>query len=201
MAALTTLQAVLQTGIHSARPAANAVGSGSLYACSTHGLIYQSDGTSWATWATLGGSAGTMIALKQYAPGADGTVLNAGAATTVTDIDATNAAVTFTAPATGNVLVRLSALCTISNPGGIGYWSLRDGSTLKDEAWCLGDGSGSPTQPVAARKTVGLYVAGLTPSTSYTYKWAYRVNNASWTHTIYAGPSYGRLLLEVWAAP
>src|SRR5215475_216021 len=62
MTALTTLQAVLQTGIHSARPAANAVGSGSLYACSTHGLIYQWDGSVWSTWATLG-SAGAAAAI------------------------------------------------------------------------------------------------------------------------------------------
>jgi hypothetical protein len=58
MTALTTLQAVLQTGIHSARPAADAVGSGSLYACTTHQLIYQTDGAAWSTWATLG-SGGT----------------------------------------------------------------------------------------------------------------------------------------------
>ena len=45
----------LLEGIHSARPAANAVPQGTLYACSTHGLIYQSDGTStWSTWASLG---------------------------------------------------------------------------------------------------------------------------------------------------
>lgn len=47
----------LLTGIHSARPAASAVPAGTLYACSTHGLVYQSDGISaWSTWATLGGT-------------------------------------------------------------------------------------------------------------------------------------------------
>lgn len=46
----------LTTGIHSARPAANAVPTGSLYSCTTHGLVYQTDGTSWSTWATLGGT-------------------------------------------------------------------------------------------------------------------------------------------------
>ncbi len=41
-----------QNGIHSARPAA---GSGCiLYACSTHSLIYRSDGTTWTTWMTIG---------------------------------------------------------------------------------------------------------------------------------------------------
>lgn len=45
----------LLTGTHASRPAANAVPAGTLYACSTHGLVYQSDGSStWSTWATLG---------------------------------------------------------------------------------------------------------------------------------------------------
>lgn len=51
----------LLTGIHSARPAASAVPAGTLYSCTTHALIYQSDGTSaWSTYATLG--TGTGIA-------------------------------------------------------------------------------------------------------------------------------------------
>jgi hypothetical protein len=53
MAALT-LPGVLLTGTHAGRPAATAVGTGTLYACSDHSLIYQSDGASWSTWATLG---------------------------------------------------------------------------------------------------------------------------------------------------
>jgi len=44
----------LLTGIHSARPAATAVPAGTLYSCTTHSLIYQSDGSSWSTYATLG---------------------------------------------------------------------------------------------------------------------------------------------------
>lgn len=40
---------------HANRPAANASGLpiGSLYVCSTHELIYQTDGSAWTTWATL----------------------------------------------------------------------------------------------------------------------------------------------------
>ncbi len=49
----------LLTGVHSARPAASAVPAGTLYACTTHQLVYQSDGSSvWATWATLGAAGG-----------------------------------------------------------------------------------------------------------------------------------------------
>lgn len=52
----TTLPGLLDTGTHAARPAATAVGSGALYSCTDHSLIYQSDGASWTTWATLTGS-------------------------------------------------------------------------------------------------------------------------------------------------
>ena len=54
--ASTTLPGVLLTGNHAGRPAATAVGTGALYSCTTHGLVYQSDGASWSTWATLGGT-------------------------------------------------------------------------------------------------------------------------------------------------
>lgn len=54
----TTLPGLLLTGDHASRPAATAVGIGTLYACSTHGLAYQSDGATWSTWATFGGDVG-----------------------------------------------------------------------------------------------------------------------------------------------
>lgn len=56
MAAIGTLPVLLGTGDHASRPAASAVGSGGLYSCTTHSLVYQTDGSSWTTWATLGGS-------------------------------------------------------------------------------------------------------------------------------------------------
>ncbi len=54
MTAIGTLPVVLGTGIHASRPSASAVGKGGLYSCTTHGLVYQTDGSSWTTWATLG---------------------------------------------------------------------------------------------------------------------------------------------------
>lgn len=46
----------LLKGDHASRPAFGDVPEGTLYACSDHSLIYQSDGSSaWSTWATLGG--------------------------------------------------------------------------------------------------------------------------------------------------
>lgn len=51
-----TIPGMFLTGTHAARPAASAVGVGSLYACSDHKLIYQSDGSSWSTWIDASGS-------------------------------------------------------------------------------------------------------------------------------------------------
>lgn len=47
----TTFNGHVLTGTHAARPAANAVPNGTLYACTTHTKIYQSDGSSaWSDW-------------------------------------------------------------------------------------------------------------------------------------------------------
>jgi hypothetical protein len=54
--ATITMPGMLLTGDHASRPAATAVGGGSLYACSDHGLVYQSDGATWSTWLTAGAS-------------------------------------------------------------------------------------------------------------------------------------------------
>lgn len=52
--ATTFANHLLGPDTHANRPAATAVPQGTLYSCSDHDLIYQSDGSAWATWATLG---------------------------------------------------------------------------------------------------------------------------------------------------
>jgi len=48
----------LLTGDHASRPAFGDVPEGTLYACSDHALIYQSDGVAaWSTWSTVSGTA------------------------------------------------------------------------------------------------------------------------------------------------
>lgn len=69
--AIGTFPGMLQEGDHAGRPAATAVGSGALYACSTHALIYQSDGATWSTWAALGGGAPAAHAASHESGGSD----------------------------------------------------------------------------------------------------------------------------------
>lgn len=70
----------IQAGTHAARPAATAVASGALYSCSDHSLIYQSDGATWSTYATLGQTGAVLQSLAD----AKGDLLAASAADTVT---------------------------------------------------------------------------------------------------------------------
>jgi hypothetical protein len=91
MTAIATLPVLAQQGTHAARPAASAVGSGALYACTTHGLIYQMLAGSWGTWFTPGGFANPMTTAEDIiyggasgvptrkAKGSDGTFLGVAA--------------------------------------------------------------------------------------------------------------------------
>ena len=71
MVAPTTIPGLFQTGTHAARPAATAVGAGTLFACSTHGIIYQSDGAAWTTWFSGGGAGGGMTLISEQVLGSD----------------------------------------------------------------------------------------------------------------------------------
>lgn len=63
--ATITIPGMFLDGDHASRPAASAVGKGSLYACSDHDLIYQSDGSSWSTWSDVSG-AGSSTAIPGW---------------------------------------------------------------------------------------------------------------------------------------
>lgn len=76
MPARNTLQVLLGTGVHADRPAAGDVGAYGLYACTDHRLIYQTDGSTWSTWAVQGG--GTTAEAIEFVIDGGGSALTAG---------------------------------------------------------------------------------------------------------------------------
>lgn len=58
MVAAATVPGILQSGTHASRPAATAMAVGGLYACSTHGIVYVSDGASWSNWISAAAGVG-----------------------------------------------------------------------------------------------------------------------------------------------
>lgn len=96
MAAIT-VPGMFLSGTHAARPAASAVGVGTLYSCTTHGLVYQTAGGAWGTWfdpAVAGGGAPT--AAEYLVTAANGTlsaerVVDLGAYSLLTRPPAANA--------------------------------------------------------------------------------------------------------------
>ncbi len=70
----------LLVGDHASRPAANAVPEGTLYSCTDHDLVYQSDTSTWSTWATIGGGSSDLDAIIAASSGQDIADALAGAA-------------------------------------------------------------------------------------------------------------------------
>lgn len=137
--------------------------------------------------ATGGGGSGGLIAETVYTSSATYSTSSG----TIADIDAANLSVTFDAPTSGNVLVIVSfytegASCMIG---------LREGSSTV--------GTSGPMGSHAGLKTARLYIDGLTPSSSYTYKAAwYRLSSG--TTSAYGGGSGGVVQpysIEVWERP
>lgn len=120
-----------------------------------------------------------ILAVVSYSPPSNFTTASA----TFADMDATNLKVTFTAPSSGKVLVTLSANVQAGTTTVYSY-NLRDGS---------GDVAGT-TQPVLYNQNTAffkvsapIYVTGLTPGQSYTWKWGHALGFGSNTSTTQSG--------------
>lgn len=142
-----------------------------------------------------------MLAYTNYNPGSGTTT--ATNSTTWVDVDATNLTITFTAPDSGKVLVRLSALTqkTVHTGATPYFWAVREGSTH------IASGRCAQILDTTTRLTthIPLVVTGLTPGQSYTYKWSHRVN-ADTQGMFYGGDTNtgsgaGPAVMEVWALP
>jgi len=129
------------------------------------------NGTAWAPAAA---SAGLLAAISYTA----GTAYNI-ATDTLTDVDATNLAITFTVPASGKVLVRLTGSCAAA--GSATYqWGLREATAeVGSTQPVINNASASATS--FQRLTATFLITGLTPGASKTYKWAHRSSTGTST--------------------
>jgi hypothetical protein len=122
------------------------------------------------------------------------------ASVTFADIDAAHLIVTFTAPASGKVIVRLIAVTGPGASGAAVLWDLRDsgGDVANSKVFvCSGTGAN-------ANYAVDIPMAGLTPGTSYTWKWGWAAGSAN-TITMYGttatGAANSAFIMEVWSVP
>jgi hypothetical protein len=113
------------------------------------------------------------------------------------DIAASILVVTFTAPASGSVTVELDAFVL---PASSDYrWGLREGTTLVAACRISLNAPGS----FQMRGRAVLYVAGLTPGASYTWKWSHARPGGSFSPSTFFGNDglRGPGVMTVRAAP
>ncbi len=116
---------------------------------------------------------------------------------TFVDVSASNLVVTFTAPLSGTVMVTLSAMCQGAS-GTFYNWNLRDsGGDIAGTSRGMSYGTSTPM-----RQTAAIRVTGLTPGTSYTWKWGHAITAGSGGSGL-SGQAAGdlRASMQVAAAP
>lgn len=147
----------------------------------------QANGVKWASAAAV---SGTLLASTSNS------LVNATNNTaTFTDVDATNAAVTFTAPASGKVIIRVNAFGNNGGNGGQLVWGLREATTnLAGTSVSMTGTSGA----ITVRGAFAVEITGLTGGTAHTYKLAQRQAGTAGLNA-QTGNSEP-FLMEVWAA-
>lgn len=136
----------------------------------------------------------TLIGHKAYQPSGD-TTAGSTTSTVFVDVDATNLAVSFVAPPSGKVLIRLSALAGKATTSRY-EWNLREaGGNVANTANWVAAWNGSNEE---ARQRAEMVISGLTPGQSYTYKWGYRSVDGGAIYVYAGGTSYGPAVMEVW---
>lgn len=140
----------------------------------------------WAPLPGGGGGSGVaeILAFHNYNPGTQADLTSTS--TSFVDVDATNMAVTFTAPASGKVLIDISAATYVGAGVGID-WALRVGST--DVAGTNHRISYGSSGDRSTYSTLRAVITGLVADSSYTYKLAQRVGVGSGTVTTRVGGS------------
>jgi hypothetical protein len=137
------------------------------------------------------GASSAILAVKSHAP--SGTTYTVSS-TTLAAADATNLIVTFTAPSTGNVFVRLD---------GYGDAALQQGLLNASGGAQVGNTFATPAG-TGIHTSVHVYVTGLTSGNSYTLQWAIAAKTGTanmYIGTNVAGGFGGPGIMVVTAAP
>lgn len=142
--------------------------------------------------AAAGGGSGTeLLGLTAYGPSGDNTY--SVTTTSDADVDATNLTVTFTAPASGNVLVKMSSLMNDGNFNA--HWTVRESSSTVGESYI------SSGVNKAIRAQANIYITGISAG-SHTYKFgAYTSGGTMSIHYGTTSAYFGKIIMEVWACP
>ena len=173
-----------------------AVGAASLLAKGAASQTLKMNSTALAPeWVTVSQSTvGTLLAHTFYDPAS---VATYSLTTSYADIDATNITVTFTAPASGNVLIRVSATVDEDNVEAYSYMALHDGSAnVTGTEKIIRRASINPgsTTPAFIGTTVTTYkLTGLSGSKTMTVR---AKANTTGPDIIYGG-DYPAFLIEV----
>jgi hypothetical protein len=184
------VEPIMQSGTIGARPAAATFGVGFYNATDeSGGTLYHSDGAAWTKM-----SRGRLLAVTSYNPATSTTTSTTSS--TPSDVDATNLAVTFIAPASGKVRVKLTAAQSAQTTSR-GMWTLREGS-----AEVAGVAQAMSIATTVLRATASMLVTGLTPGQSYTWKWAFWSGDNTLSVSVrYGGTganaTYGPAVMEV----
>lgn len=153
--------------------------------------------------AIVGGATGPagLLASVQYAPATAGS--SQATSTTVVAADTTHLTILFTAPASGNVLVRLTGLANIGVAGTAFFWGVATHNTTTIQG-VLATATESTT---VVSCSCAIKITGLTPGNSYQWDWVLACGAAHTGTLYYSGITVpegvnndGPAVMEVWAA-
>lgn len=146
-----------------------------------------------------------LLAGKLYDP-ATAVSLSCAAVLPMTAMDTTNLRLTFTAPASGTVLVRLSATVHGATTMPSILLGVLEGATVRGRQSPVGGLKNTAVATAMVSQEAAFLVTGLTPGQPYTWDAAYGVETLVASTAIkYGGPnnstandSFGGLAFEIW---
>jgi hypothetical protein len=148
------------------------------------------------TWVQVGASL-PLLALVQYAPTTG--VSKSTTSITLVAVDTTNLTFSFTAPASGRALVRLTAIAIIGGTFAESWGLVTHGTST--QVGVTGAVTNAGTNNLIS---MPILLTGLTPGAVYALDWAWQTSNATGTASMNIGANtnntYSPATMEVWSA-